>query len=343
MKVSTPIFRRRKGAVIALAGIGALTLAACSSPSGGATEGDAAAVSIDSVNIIVPADPGGGWDQTGRAIEQVLNAEGIVSSAPVTNIGGAGGTIGLASLANESDPHTLFVTGLVMVGAVETNASTTRIEDTTPIARLTEEALVIVVPADSEYGTLEDLVDDMVENKKDVTVTGGSAGGADHILAGLLLGAAGVPADETNDTLNYIANAGGGEAVTLLLGNNVSAGISGVGEFAEQIKAGNLRALAVSSPEPSELLPDVPTIIEEGYEVELTNWRGVLAPGGISDEDRSALIDLVTELHETDAWQTELDDRGWSDAFLTGDEFGNYLTENISAIKATLRSIGLVQ
>lgn len=332
---------RRLALVIAAAAT-AVTLASCSSPAAdpGADSGESAEVT--DLQIIVPAEPGGGWDQTGRALSETLTAEGIVDTAPVTNIGGAGGTVGLASLANEKDPHTLMVTGLVMVGAVETNAAQNRMEDTTPIARLTEEALVVVVPADSKYDTLEDLIDDIVKNGQDVSVTGGSAGGADHILAGLMLEEAGLSGTEIAESLNYIPNSGGGEAVSLILGNNASAGISGIGEFAEHIEAGTMKALAVSSAEPAENLPDVPTITEEGYDVVLTNWRGVLAPTDISDADRDALIDVVTELHESDAWTDTLETRGWADAFMTGDEFATYLDENIDEVTATLQNIGLV-
>jgi len=334
----------RRLALVIVAASAALTLASCSSTGSGdsGTSDGAEATAVTDLNIIVPAEPGGGWDQTGRSVSQVLTADKIVDTAPVTNIGGAGGTVGLASLANEKDPHSLMVTGLVMVGAVETNAAQNRMEDTTPIARLTEEPLVVVVPADSEYDTLGDLVDDIVENGQDVTVTGGSAGGADHILAGLLLEEAGLSGAEIGENLNYIPNSGGGEAVALILGNNASAGISGIGEFVEHIDAGTMKALAVSSAEPAENLPDVPTITEEGYDVVLTNWRGVLAPGGISDGDRDALVDVVTEMHDSEAWTTELETRGWADAFLTGDEFSAYLDENIAEVTTTLKNIGLV-
>ncbi|MGB3910612.1 MAG: tripartite tricarboxylate transporter substrate-binding protein [Pseudolysinimonas sp.] len=326
-------------ALAAVAVVGALALAGCSTPA--PSEPDET-VTITDLNVIVPADPGGGWDQTGRALADTLTGEGLVDSAGVTNIPGAGGTVGLASLATETDPYTLMMMGLVMVGAVETNASANRIEDNTPIARLTEEALVVVVPAASPYETLEDLVDDIVENGQDVTITGGSAGGADHILVGLLLGEAGLSPAEITEKLNYIPNSGGGEAVTLLLGNNVSAGVSGVGEFVEHIEAGTMRALAVSSEAPVDLLPDVPTIIDEGYDVALTNWRGVIAPPGISEADRAALIDLVTEMHATGAWASVLEEKGWADAFLAGDEFDTFLEGDITAVVQTLKDIGLI-
>lgn len=334
----------RIGALAALTAAAALTLTSCAGGSA-ATDGggDAEAATVTDVSIVVPADPGGGWDQTGRALSQVLTEGDILTSAPVTNVGGAGGTVGLAQLANEKDPNTLMVMGLVMVGAVETNASAVRIEDTTPIARLTDEPLVVVVPADSEYDTLEDLVEDIADNGQAVTITGGSAGGADHILAGLMLEEAGLDGAEIAEKLNYTPNSGGGEAVPLLIGGKVAAGISGVGEFAQHIESGALRALAVSSEEPVSQLPDVPTITEEGYDVVLTNWRGVVAPGGISEGEKDELVRVISELHDSEAWTEQLGTKGWTDAFLVGAEFDEFLTGNIDEVTATLQNIGLVQ
>jgi putative tricarboxylic transport membrane protein len=319
----------------------ALALAGCSSlESGGGGGGDAV---IDELSIVVPAGPGGGWDQTGRAMQADMQEEGLVGSATVTNVDGAGGTVGLANIANATDPNTLLVMGLVMVGAVETNQSQARIEQTTPIARLTEEQEVIVVPAESPYQTIDDLVADVKENGKDVAITGGSAGGTDHILAGMLLQAAGVESSTIANKLNYIAYSGGGESLAALLGNNVNAGISGVSEYAEQVEAGELRALAVSGGERVDALPDTPTLTEAGYDVVLTNWRGVVAPGTIDDAERETLTTAVTELAESDAWQATLEEKGWDDAFLAGDEFDTYLEGNIAESVAVLKDIGLVR
>ncbi|MFE6997358.1 Bug family tripartite tricarboxylate transporter substrate binding protein [Microbacterium sp. NPDC057659] len=335
---------RTRITLIAVAAAAALALTGCSGQGGTAEKpaADGGKSSITDVSIIVPADPGGGWDQTGRAMAKVLAEDKIVKSAPVSNVGGAGGTIGLAQLANEKDPGTLMVNGLVMVGAIETNDSKVRLEDTTPIARLTDEPLVVVVPADSKYKTLKDLVDDIVDKGQKVTVTGGSAGGADHILAGLLLEEAGLSSAEIPQKLNYTPNAGGGEAVSLILGGKVGAGISGVGEFVQHIESGKMRALAVSSEKPSSQLPDVPTITDEGYDVVLTNWRGVIAPGGISDADRAELERIVTEMHDSDAWKSELETKGWADAFLTGDDLDAFVEQNVSDVTGTLKNIGLI-
>lgn len=337
--------KKTRAALIAIAAAAALALTGCSGQAGAGDAADApaeGASAFTDVSIIVPADPGGGWDQTGRTMAKVLTEQKVVKTAPVTNVGGAGGTIGLAQLANVKDPATLMVNGLVMVGAIETNGSAVRLEDTTPIARLTDEPLVVVVPTDSEYEDLESLVDDIVEKGQAVTVTGGSAGGADHILAGLLLDAAGVKSADIPTTLNYTPNAGGGEAVSLILGGKVAAGISGVGEFQQHIEAGAMRALAVSSAEPVQQLPGVPTITDAGYDVVLTNWRGVIAPGSISDEDRAELERIVTEMHDTDAWKQQLETKGWADAFLTGSELDDFVAQNIVDVTGTLKSIGLI-
>ncbi|MFD7660718.1 tripartite tricarboxylate transporter substrate binding protein, partial [Actinosynnema sp. NPDC059797] len=227
----------RRTRLLATAVAAGLALAGCGG--GGAASGD-----IDRLEIMAPADPGGGWDQTARSMQAAITGADLVDSVQVGNVGGAGGTVGLQKLANERSETYLMVTGLVMVGAVETNGVDKRLEDTTPIARLTAEDEVVVVPADSPYRTIEDLLAAVDEKGQGVSITGGSAGGTDHILAAMLLKAK----DIDPAKLNYVAYSGGGESLAALLGGQVDAGISGVGEYLEQIKAGKLRALGTSGP-----------------------------------------------------------------------------------------------
>ena len=315
-------------AVVLLTGCSSLTTSTQSST------GD-----INRLTLIVPADPGGGWDQTARAMQKVLEQEKSLSTVQVVNIGGAGGTVGLAKLANERDPNTLMVMGYVMVGAVETNLAENTLADTVPIARLTQESEILVVPAKSPYRTTQDLLDAANEKGKGVSIAGGSAGGADHILAGLMYKADGLSPKK----LNYIPFAGGGESVAALLGGKVSAGISGVGEYVEQIKSGKLRALAVSGARRTPLLPDVPTLMEQGVDVNLTNWRGVVAPGSVDKAQAERLTALVTAMHATPAWRTVLKENGWDDAFLTGPEFDAFVDDEVKTVQATLREIGLIK
>jgi putative tricarboxylic transport membrane protein len=287
---------------------------------------------------MAPADPGGGWDQTARAMQAAIDGAKLADSVQVSNVGGAGGTVGLQKLATERSESYLMVTGLVMVGAVETNGADKRLEDTTPIARLTAEDEVVVVPADSPYRTIEDLLAAVDAEGQGVTITGGSAGGTDHILAGMLLQALQIDPAK----LNYVPYSGGGESLAALLGGKVDAGISGVGEYVEQIKAGKLRALGTSGPKEHPELK-VPTFKNLGTGVELINWRGVVAPGSISVAAKDRLVKLVTEMHASPQWQEELTRKGWTDTFQTGHDFSTFLTMEIGRIKPVLQEIGLVQ
>ena len=335
--ISTRTHRSRLAAS-AVALTGALALAGCGSLGESADDasGDGG---IESLNIIVPADPGGGWDLTGRKMQGVMQDNDLVGNAQVENVTGAGGTTGLAQLANETDENTLMVMGLVMLGAVETNQSEATLEDVTPIAELTEEPLIIVAPADSPYEDVNDLVEDQAERGQGVSIAGGSAGGADHILAGLMLQNAGVEPE----SLNYIPYSGGGESLAALLGGKVDAGISGVAEYASQVENGKLKALGVSGEERSELMPDVPTLTEQGVDVTLTNWRGVVAPGNIDDAKAEELTQLVTDMHDTEDWAAVLEENAWADAFVPGEEFGTFIDEETVRVQQVLRDIGLVE
>ena len=290
--------------------------------------------------IMAPAAPGGGWDQTARSMQEALQAEGISGNVQVTNVPGAGGTIGLAQFVNQSNgnPDALIVGGYVMVGAILTNASPVTLDMVTPIARLTGEAVVVVVPAASELQTMDDLVAKLKADPGSVSWAGGSAGGADHITAGLIAKTVGV--DPT--TVNYIAYSGGGEALAALLGGQVTVGISGYSEFSAQIEAGELRLLAVSS---DERIPgvDAPTLREAGVDMALQNWRMVAAAPGITDEQKAAITADIEKMVNSASWQATLETKGWVNTYLAGDAFTAQLAADTEATAAILKDIGLVQ
>lgn len=332
---STQRRSRRRAGVIALIGATALVVSACSSTT--TAGGGSSDKPVSRLQLMAPADPGGGWDSTARAMSASLEGADLATSTQVSNVPGAGGTIGLAQLANEKSKDYLMVMGLVMVGAIETNQSKVTLDDVTPIARLTAEDEIIVVPADSKYQTIQDLADDIAANGRKVSIAGGSAGGTDQIVAGLLTKAAGAQPQD----LNYIAFSGGGESLAALLGNKVSAGVSGISEYAEQIKAGKLRALAVTGPERKPDL-DVPTLTEAGFDIEFINWRGVVAPKGLSDAETDRLVTLVTKMHDSPEWKKALKTNGWDDTFLAGDEFAAYIEDEKKVTTDVLRDLGLV-
>ncbi|HET6469164.1 MAG TPA: tripartite tricarboxylate transporter substrate binding protein, partial [Geminicoccaceae bacterium] len=295
---------------------------------------------IQGLEIVVPAAPGGGWDQTGRAMQTVLQESDLASGVQVTNVGGAGGTIGLAQFVTSKKRRgdAIMVGGLVMLGAILTNNAPVSFDDVTPLARLTGEYEVLVVPANSEIQTLDDLVAKLKAEPGSVSWAGGSAGGTDHIVAALIAKAAGVDPAK----VNYIAHAGGGEAVSAVLGGHVTVGVSGYQEFAGQIDAGQLRAIGLTSEERVDGI-DVPTLKEQGIDVSLVNWRAVFAPPGIRDNDLEALSDMVAQMVETPAWQEVLEQRDWIDMYLPPEEFAAFLEEDRATVETTLKDIGLVQ
>jgi putative tricarboxylic transport membrane protein len=298
-----------------------------------------AAFAVNDLRIIAPAGPGGGWDQTARALADVMAASGA-TGITVENVPGAGGTVGLAQLVDQEKgkPNVMMVNGLVMVGAILTNQSAVNLGMTTPVARLTGEYEVIVVPASSEVKTLADLVAKLKADTGTVAFGGGSAGGTDHILAGLVAKAAG--GDVTK--LNYVPFSGGGEALAAVMGGHVVAGISGYSEWAGQIASGELRALALSAPERQAGI-DIPTLKEQGVDVELANWRAIVAPPGLDEAQTKALRDAVDAAVKSDAWKKVLAEKKWTDLYLPGDDFGKLLEAENARVTEILKSVGLVQ
>ncbi len=325
--------RSRPTAFAAAACVLALTLAGC----GSATEGGSA-TALDRLRIMAPAAPGGGWDLTSRTAQQAMEKGGVADTVEVFNVPGAGGTIGLSRLAGErGNGNLLMTTGLVMVGAVQTNESQRTLRDVTPIARLTSAYEVIVVPASSPHKNLGDLVAAWKKDPGSVAIAGGSAGGVDQILAGLLAKKVGI----TPSKVNYVAFSGGGQSLAAILGGKVDAGISGLSEYVGQIKAGKLRALAISSPEPLEGV-DIPTIEQAGVDLSLANWRGFVAPPGLKPDEKKALVEAVREMRGTQRWQQALEKNNWKDSFLTGEKFGAFLDSERKRVTGVLKELGLV-
>lgn len=293
------------------------------------------------LRIMAPADPGGGWDTTARVMGQTLTqSKAVDKGIEVYNVPGAGGTIGLSQLTSKQagKSNNLMVMGLVMVGAIETNKSPVDLSKTTPIAALTTEPEAIVVRSQSKYKTMQQLVDDMKADPAKISFGGGSAGGTDQILVGLVAKAAGVDPSKPK----YVAYSGGGEATQSILSGSVDAGVSGVSEFADQVEAGKMRVLAVSTAEQLQVGgKEAKTLKQQGLDVEITNWRGVVAPPDIKPADRDAAIEAITKLHDSSQWKAALEKNGWTDFFKPGDEFQTYIDSETKRVKTVLGDIGL--
>ena len=306
----------------------------------GAALSSAALAQAPGLKIMAPAAPGGGWDQTARSVAQALMEAGLSPSVQVNNVPGAGGTIGIAQFVNSAkgDATQLMASGYVMVGAIITNKSPVTLDQVTPIARLTGEWQAVAVPASSPIKTMTELGQMIKADPAKVSWAGGSAGGPDHILAALITKNVGADPSRTN----YIAFSGGGESLGALLGGKVTAGINSLSEFMSQVKAGKLRLLAVSTP---NRLPDVdaPTLKESGIDLELSNWRMIVAPSGISPEERARLTKTFEDLAKSEPWKKMLALKGWDDIFLTGPALDEFVKTEQTRTGAVLKDVGLAK
>lgn len=295
------------------------------------------AFAVDSIKMMIPANPGGGWDTTGRELGKAMTASGAVKNIQYDNKGGAAGAIGIAQFVNSSkgDPNALMMGGMVMVGGLIQNKSPVTIDQVTPVARLTSEYEVIVVPANGPK-TLKELLDKFKANPGSISWGGGSAGGTDHILAGLIAKDIGVEAAK----VNYVPFKGGGEAVSAIIGGHVAAGISGLSEFSQHIKSGKMRALAVSS---AKSIDGIPSLKEQGVNVELANWRGIFGAPGITKAQRDELIKVVETTVKSKEWKETLKKQEWEDFYLPGDAYGQYIQAENKRIGEILGSLALTK
>ncbi|QZY51146.1 Bug family tripartite tricarboxylate transporter substrate binding protein [Leucobacter tenebrionis] len=290
-----------------------------------------------SLTILAPAAPGGGWDGFSRTTQQALRSEGVVANVQVVNVPGAAGTIGLAQFVQmEGRNDILMATGGVMVGGISVSKPKESFDDVTLIARVADDYTALVVPASSDIETLEEFIEVWKADPTGTSFAGGSLGSIDHLVTGLLAREIGIDPVMAN----YIAYSGGGEALGAMLSGTTTAGMSGYNEVAGQIESGELRLLAISAPEPVEGI-DATTFVEAGYDVTMTNWRGYVAPPGISDAERQELLDILTEMHDTEAWTEALERNSWTDSWLTGPEFEEFVRSEQEDADSIVKELGL--
>jgi len=291
------------------------------------------------IEIMAPAAPGGGYDRTSRAFEAALEQEKL-GTASVINVGGAGGAIGLAQFIKNKtgSDSAMIVGGFGMVASFATNKSKVTLADVTPIARLTSEYSVIVLPKDSPLKSLADLTAKLKQNPGGVSWGGGSAGGTDHILAGSIAKAVGVDPKQ----VNYVAFSGGGDALAAIIGGQVTVGVGGYSELQDQIKSGNVRAIGISAASRVAGV-DIPTLKEQGVDATLSNWRGIAAPPGLSPAQRQAYLDLTDKVVKSATWKEQLKTNGWNDEYLAGDAFKTYIEEETQRVTEILTQLGLVK
>lgn len=323
-----------------LLAVGALLLSGCGATAsqnepGGAT---ASAQPISGLRFMVPNTAGSGYDTTARAAAKVMDDVQATDNVEVFNLAGAGGTVGLSRVVSEKgNGKLLMMMGLGVVGAQYTNKSDAKLDQTVPIAKVIEESGAIVVAKNSPYRNITDLVAAWKADPKAMAVGGGSSpGGPDHLLPMQLAQTVGIDPKQ----VNFVSYDGGGDLLPAVLGGKVAFAASGVGEFLDQVEAGDVRVLAISGPARVDAI-DAPTLTESGIKLEFTNWRGIVAPPGISDTDKAALVTAVTTMHDSTEWKEVLTKNGWTDAFVTGDAFATYMDDQTKRVDDVLTTLGL--
>lgn len=292
-----------------------------------------------SYRVMIPSNPGGGWDTTARLFGRSLVESGGATAVVYENKGGGSGTIGLSQFANSSkgDPASLMIMGAVMLGGLLTSKSPVNLSQVTPLVRLTSEYNVFVLSPDSPFKSMQEVIQQFKQNPASVKWGGGSRGSTEHIAAAMIAREVGVPPSK----INYVAFRGGGEATAAILGGNVTVGGSGYGEFAEYIGSGKMRAVAVTSGARLKGV-DIPTLRELGIPVEIGNWRGLYAGPGLTAAQRDMLIRTIVRATEHPSWQDALQRNGWTPALLTGDEFGTFVVREFANLRDTMSQTGMI-
>jgi len=291
---------------------------------------------LKNIDWTVPANPGG-YSLTSNAISDTLKAEGLLSEYTSTFKPGAGGSVGLGAFQEiKGKPEAALVVGIALTGGMYSNKSPLNLLSSTPIAKVLREYDAIVVPASSKYRTLTQLMDDLKAKPNGVAIAGGSKGGIDHQVIGLLAQKAGI--DPTK--LNYVVFSGGPEVITSVLSNSTQVGISGSSEFAAFVASGKLRVLGVSSAKSLTGFKGK-TFVSQGYDLVYGNWRGIMAPADISAADRLNFIKVIDIMHISPSWKTQLVKNNWDNEFAAGSAFKAFLEKHIPEINAVMKGLGI--
>ena len=297
------------------------------------------AFAATNIKMMIPANPGGGWDSTGRALGKAMLDAKAADTVTYENKGGAAGALGLAQFvsAAKGDPNAIMVMGAVMLGGLITGKPPVSLSSATPLARLTSEYNVFVLPANSPFKSMTEVIEQFKKDPGSVKWGGGSRGSTEHIAAAMIAREAGVDATK----VNYVAFRGGGEATAAILGGNVTIGGGGYSEMAEYINAGKMKALAVTSGTRLKGIA-VPTLKEQGINVEIGNWRGVYGAPGITPAQRKVLTDMLLKAAASKSWAEALEKNNWTASVLSGPAFDKFVDDDFAALRATMVKAGMV-
>ncbi len=294
---------------------------------------------------IAPANPGGGWDFTCRQVGKIMFDIGAVDKPiQVTNMAGGGGGLAFNYVVSErnDDPDLIVAASSATTTRLAQNAYAGMTADQVRfVGAIGIDPGVIVVAADSPYKTLSDLLDAIVADPAAFTFAGGSAvGGFDHMKPLMLLQRAGLT-DITK--VKYIGLDGGGDAITQTIGGFTQAMTGDMSEVVGFLKSGDIRVLAVLTDERVPGFDDIPTAVEQGYDVVAGNWRGLYIPRGVSDETFQKWAGRLQQVADSDEWKEAMAANGLAPFTLVGTDFQDYIDNLIVEIRQMSKDIGVIQ
>jgi len=293
------------------------------------------------VTLVNPFPPGGAADVVGRPfatiLEPILKQPVVIETKP-----GAAGAVG-AQFAASAKPdgytmliHIVSISGFAEVDRLFGRQPKFTRADFIPVARFTEGPMVLVVNAETPYKTLKDLVDDAKNRPDQIIFSSSGLYGALHLPTQLFMNAAGIK-------MRHLPTNGGGPALTAILGNNAQVLASSIAAASAHIKSGKLRALASYSDKRAASLPDVPTLKEQGYDVEFYLWVGLFAPKGTPDAVVNKMREATREAVNSDKFNTAITNIGDNVRYMDSPDFAKFWDEDAKRVESAVQSIGKVQ
>ncbi len=299
-----------------------------------------AAYAVERLHILIPGGAGGGWDSTARGVGEALTRSGLVPRASYENMSGGDGSKAIAHLIEtaERQTDTLMISSTPIVLKSLKNLFPQSYKDLTPIAAVIADYGAFVVKTDSKYTNWQQVIADFKRDPRNVLVAGGSViGGMDHVVAAMAFDKSGVDAR----TLRYIPYNAGAKAMVGLLSEETQLLSTGLSEALALAEQGEVRILAMTAAARVNHAPDVPTISEQGVDLVFTNWRGFFGAPGLSENKVIEFQDLLLRMYDTEEWEDIRQKRGWSNLYVSGDDFVAFLNDQETEMGLLMDELGL--
>jgi len=294
---------------------------------------------LESLHFLIPGGAGGGWDGTARGTGEALTKAGIIGTASYENMSGGGGGKAIGFLIENADSQhgTLMVNSTPIVIRSLTGVFPYNFRDLTMVAGTIGDYAAIVVGKDSPINSMEDLIAAYQADPRSTAIGGGSVpGGMDHLVAALVMKAAG----EDPTEVKYIPYDAGGMAMAALLSGEIAALSTGFSEAVELANAGEVKIIGVTSDDRVSAYAEAPTMKEQGIDASFVNWRGFFAAPGLSEEKLVAYQNTLSKMYDTPEWENVRARNGWVNIHNNGDEFVTFLEKQEKVIGDLMTELG---